>query len=777
MRLPFVFSVLTAACSRAAVQADYVKLDISNLFNVKAAATSAADANFDGNGRAYPVEYLPSAPTFDYLGLQFDLPPFHDASANDAIKASGQTVSVPTGAYQVFSALAISFPGTDSANVTVNFADGSSTVAPIIVAPWYSSGSMFDGPIWTPWHYANPALDSNLTIDYNRTHIQYVTTSLPSDRNISSLVLPGTDAAMAFFSITLVPAVPSPIAPTLQVQNVRSTTKWLNEGATGNDRVTINNLATRNASIDTWILTNHTVAISSPFLTTVRPGSFRRLRASDQIIVTVGVQNAAGVSAGTPTNATIVVTDASGQTVAVERADQGWTVTAGIPDWQNNDDSLSTHEAPNWFDDANVPAWAPTGAQYAEWYDWWLHNPPNNQSAVWRHHLATYGPDVVYDDFIQNFTASAWSPDDWIDLFVNAGAKYFVLVTKHHDGFALFDTGNSSNRNSLLLGPKRDVVQELMDTAKAKAPQLRRGTYFSLPEWFNPAYGPYGHGSWPGHPALNAFNGSCCDPFIGYVPVADYIQDLQRPQMETLFTDPRYETDILWCDIGFASAFPHIGGDWYNFAASQGRQVVRDDRCGSNQTDFVTPEYATFPVRLSEKWESSEGIDPFSYGYNSDTPPNGYQNANGILPKFIDMVSKGGNYLLDIGPTANGSIVPEMTEPLLTIGSWLNKAGEAIYSTRPWFITPEDMTSGFADVRFTTTTDAFYIIALSAISGGGLRTPAPVPIVANDTVTMLGGTGQPLNWTVSDGVLEIQVSDAELAMTEIAWAFKVAYYA
>ena len=85
----------------------------------------------------------------------------------------------------------------------------------------------------------------------------------------------------------------------------------------------------------------------------------------------------------------------------------------------------------------SVPAWAPTGEQYAEWYDWWLHNPPNNSSAIWEHHLETYGPDVVYDDFIANWTASNWNPDNWTDLFAAAGAKYFVLTSKHHDGFAL----------------------------------------------------------------------------------------------------------------------------------------------------------------------------------------------------------------------------------------------------------------------------------------------------------------------------------------------------
>jgi hypothetical protein len=109
--------------------------------------------------------------------------------------------------------------------------------------------------------------------------------------------------------------------------------------------------------------------------------------------------------------------------------------------------------------------------------------------------------DVVYDDFIANFTASNWNPSAWLDLFTEAGAKYFVIVTvrtalyqlsiesdraalqKHHDGYGLFDTKNTTHRSSVYLNPYRDFVKELMDTAKSDYPDIHRGTYYSLPEW------------------------------------------------------------------------------------------------------------------------------------------------------------------------------------------------------------------------------------------------------------------------------------------------------
>jgi alpha-L-fucosidase len=90
---------------------------------------------------------------------------------------------------------------------------------------------------------------------------------------------------------------------------------------------------------------------------------------------------------------------------------------------------------------------------------------------------------VVYDDFIANFTARNWNASAWLDLFDEAGAKYFVFVTKHHDGYGLFDTKNTTHRSSVYLNPYRDFLKELMDTAKAEKPNLHRGTYYSLPEW------------------------------------------------------------------------------------------------------------------------------------------------------------------------------------------------------------------------------------------------------------------------------------------------------
>ncbi|KAL1705868.1 glycoside hydrolase family 29 protein [Schizophyllum commune] len=762
------------------------RIDLSDLYDIKAASagSDSSAADFDGSGRAYPVEYLPSEPSFTYRGVEFALPPFHNADAYDAVRSDSQDIALPSNAsYHSFHALATSvWPASGSAraragNLTLHFTDGSEEIVGIIVAPWYSD-SVFDGPIHanlycSPWHYANATLDYNTTIDHNITHIHYVTTRLPSDRPLASITLPANTTYINWFSITLQEAAPETTGPALSVQHVRSTTKWIDSFDVQQVEVLLDNLAPLSEDVSRWITSRHNVSIESDALEMVVSATFRRLRSNDQVLLKLGVRLKEGVEVGSETNATVVVQDAtSGTPVKIANA-EGWTITVGIPLWSANDESLGTHESPEWGV-YSVPAWAPTGVQYAEWYNWQLHVPPNASSPTWTHHLETYGQDVVYDDFISQWNTSAWNPDDWVDLFARAGARYFVLTSKHHEGFTLFDAGNSTNRSALLMGPKRDIVGDLFASAKARQPNMRRGTYFSFPEWYHPDYAPYGRTKFPGRPALNAFTGECCDPYTGYIPVDEFTDGVQRPQLEQLFY--KYDTDILWCDADGASAFPRVAADWYNYAAAQDRQVVRNNRCGSNQTDFVTPEYATFSAQLSQKWESSAGIDPFSYGYNSDTPSDGYANASTLIPQLVDIVSKGGNYLLDIGPMANGTIVDEEAEPLREIGAWLAHSGEAIYGTRPWFVQPSSAPAdGLADVRVTTTVDAFCIIAVERPDGGLLRVRAPVPIKEGDTVTLLGGDGSELDWEIEEGILSISFEEDVLDRVRYAWAFKIEY--
>lgn len=265
-----------------------------------------------------------------------------------------------------------------------------------------------------------------------------------------------------------------------------------------------------------------------------------------------------------------------------------------------------------------------------------MNSGPDTKDKTYQYNLATYGENHTYDEFIQNFTASAFDPKEWVDLFDEAGAKYFVQVSKHHDGYAIYDLpANVSQRTSVALPPYRNLLQELFDAAAQYQPQMHRATYYSLPEWFHPDYP--GFGQWPGGNATNPYTNVTL-PYTGYVPVDDYARDIILPQMQALAA---MDTELIWCDIGGPNLTAEFASEWYNQAATSGRQVSINNRCGA-PGDFDTPEYARYDSVQARKWETSLGMDPFSYGYNGATPDDAYITPEGIVTSLVDIVSKNG---------------------------------------------------------------------------------------------------------------------------------------
>ncbi|KAL1715311.1 glycoside hydrolase [Schizophyllum commune] len=608
-----------------------------------------------------------------------------------------------------------------------------------------------------------------------------------NSRVLTSLILPNQTASSQLtgtvsihvFAITLISESDvTAAAPILEVQNVRSTTKFRTLPSSSTQaqliELTLANLAPSSAGPNAWLTSPLTLSLESDDVETVLPATIVRLRGGDQAKVVVGVVNKKGVEVGAKGRVRVVATRGNEK----REEHREWDIVAGIPDYYVGDESLSTHESAEWFDDAkfglfvhwgiySVPAWTVSGTQYAEWYWYWQHNPANASSAVWTHHRETYGEEFFYDDFFPMFTADAFDAEEFVGFVADVGAKYFVITTKHHDGFALFDTGASSNRNSLNYGPKRDLIAEIMLAANNTQQQLHRGLYYSLPEWFNPA---------------NAYNASAPpEPYTGYVEVDDFLQDIMKPQMEALFY--QYETDILWCDVGGPTVLPEIAPEWFNRAKQAGRQVVANARCGANYSDFdvecglrlggACTDLSSPRTQKLRKWESSEGSDPYSYGYNRDTPYEDYRNATYILHSLVDIVSKNGNYLIDIGPTANGTIVPPSRSSLLKVGEWLKIGGDAIYGTKYWYVAAED-----GDLRFTTKDNAFYILSLVYPEGGVISTKLPLPLKEGDKATFLGQdtADKELVWKwTDDGAFELYADEDDLKQVDDVWAFKVAY--
>jgi alpha-L-fucosidase len=433
-------------------------------------------------------------------------------------------------------------------------------------------------------------------------------------------------------------------------------------------------------------------------------------------------------------------------------------------------ESLRRHRAPTWFEDAklgyfvhwgpySVPAFAPAtgGSAYAEWY-WHEMDKPGSQT--YQHHARTYGEDFPYDRFIDEWRPDRFDPAGWLDLSTEGGARYFVLVSKHHDGVALWDTA-TSGRNTVALGPRRDLVAELF--AAAGDWPLKRGLYYSLPEFFHPA------GGWHRQGPINPYTGEAV-PYTGYRPVRDYVLDHQYPQMVELVD--RFDPDILWCDIGGPNNCDQLMAHYFNRAEHrpEPKEVTVNDRCGNDVSDFSTPEYEVEPDIKPAKWEACRGIGR-SFGYNAREGADDYLSADALVRSFVDIVSKNGNLLLNIGPMADGSIPEIQADRVRALGAWLAINGEAIYGSRYWNHAEDERSN--VPLRYTVNGGCIYATALEW-PGEKLTLSGDLPLTDRGGITLLGSDGQALPWE-RQSVISVSMPQAgpEATASRHAYTFKI----
>lgn len=476
--------------------------------------------------------------------------------------------------------------------------------------------------------------------------------------------------------------------------------------------------------------------------------------------------------------------------------------------------SLRQHVVPEWFEDAkfgifihwglfSIPAFAAklghisdafaeeydrgvVMTPYTEWYDNAL-RVEGSPSA--EHHEAQYD-GRPYEDFKEPFSAGLerWDPASWSQMFRRAGARYVVLVTKHHDGYCLWPS-NVPNPNHQNWMSDRDVVGELAEAVRAEG--LRFGIYYSGGiDW-----------SWNDKPIRTL------GEFIGSTPRGQYPAYAEAQVRELI---ERYEPSVLWNDIswpGSLDTMVELVGDYYD-AVPDGvindrwmhrswlmrllatapvtrlvdllmkRAIRRAAERGEQQQgvipprpahfDFRTPEYTSFTERSDEKWEATRGMSP-SFGYNRAHEEADYENPMELLFSFIDTVSKNGNLLLNVGPRGEDASIPEpQAERLEYMGDWLSINGEAIYQTRPWHRAEGETTEGLP-IRFTTAKGRLYAILLG--------TPDTTNVVikglsaTSATVITYLGTGATAAWTQQGEGLAIEVEEPWSKMA--AHAFRI----
>ncbi|XP_075460560.1 tissue alpha-L-fucosidase [Ascaphus truei] len=424
------------------------------------------------------------------------------------------------------------------------------------------------------------------------------------------------------------------------------------------------------------------------------------------------------------------------------------------PNW----DSLDARPLPAWFDEAKFGVFVhwgvfsvPSFGSEWFWWNWREQKSPEYVSFMQKN----YPPGFTYADFAPQFTAEFYDPDAWAELFQAAGAQYVVLTTKHHEGFTNWGSPVSWNWNSMDTGPHRDLVGDLGEALKKRS--LRYGLYHSLMEWFHPLY------------LIDKKNGFKTQHFV-------YAKTM--PELYDLVT--RYKPDLIWSDGDWEAPdtywnSTHFLAWLYNESPVKDTVVVNDRWCQNcscyhggyyNCADKFKPT-----TMLDHKWEMCTTIDKYSWGYRRNIQVNQLMDEHGIIEELVQTVCYGGNYLLNVGPSKEGLIMPIFQERLRAVGKWLSINGEAIYATKPWRVQRENTT---VNIWYTSKGSRVYSIFLNWPEDNVLKLLSPKTSSLTN-VTMLGMTGQ-LAWKPSSTqglVISLPLIPPGAFPVESGWTIKL----
>lgn len=411
------------------------------------------------------------------------------------------------------------------------------------------------------------------------------------------------------------------------------------------------------------------------------------------------------------------------------------------PDWE----SLQKYEAPDWYKDAKFGIFIHWGVYSVPAYanEWYPRNMYREGSDENKHQIATYGPldKFGYKDFIPMFKAEHFDPAAWARLFKEAGARYVVPVAEHHDGFAMYDS-DLSDWTAAKMGPHRDVIGELSKAVRAEGLHFGvsshrvehnffLGVGRSIPSDINdPKYAAF-YG--PAHNWLEAKDGTPLSNDFTYVSSA-WTNDWLARAAELV---EKYHPEIVYFDWWIGQ--PSVRADLTRFTAFYYNSSLKyGDHAGViNYKDYAMQEHsAVLDVERGQLgdirplyWQTDTSVSDKSWGYiNNDT----FKSPEFIIHELVDVVSKNGNLLLNIGPRSDGTIPEEVQQVLRDVGTWLKVDGDAIYGTRPWKIYGEGPTRVAAgsfqdtktqtytaeDFRFTTKGSTLYAIEMAWPSNG-----------------------------------------------------------
>jgi alpha-L-fucosidase len=374
-------------------------------------------------------------------------------------------------------------------------------------------------------------------------------------------------------------------------------------------------------------------------------------------------------------------------------------------------------------------------------------------------------PVAEYETFAARFDPVRFDAREWVRIAKDAGMKYIIITSKHHDGFGLWDSEVSAYDIMDASPFGRDILKELSEAAEREG--IRLGFYHSIMDWHHP------DAQAPHYPTYNTNE-------LSNPAFASYVEDYLKPQVRELVQS--YDPAVLWFDGEWIPEWTHeMGLDMYAFVRSMNPDILINNRVdtgrqgmqGMTQTDqryagdFGTPEQEILEGSSTLDWESCMTMND-TWGFKS-TDEN-WKSAQTLIHNLVDIAAKGGNYLLNVGPTAEGLIPPESVARLAEMGDWMEVNGEAIYGSRLW--------AHYQDgdrVRYTHAGDHVYAISLGW--PGRRLTLHQVRPGAGSEIHLLG-RDQPLAWTfdATEGLvitLPEELQDEAARPCDYAYSFKI----
>ena len=465
------------------------------------------------------------------------------------------------------------------------------------------------------------------------------------------------------------------------------------------------------------------------------------------------------------------------------------------PNWK----SLESFQVPQWYLDGKFGIFIHWGVYSVPAFgdEWYPRNMYQQGSPEFKHHVETFGPQLQfgYKDFIPKFKAEKFDPRQWAGLFQDSGAKFVVPVAEHHDGFPMYDYA-FTEWSAAKMGPKRDVIEELAQAVKGEGLVFGASSHRAEHWWF------FDGGMTFGSDVKDARYAGIYGPARDRKKAEDKIQlpdeeFLNDWLVRTCEIVDKYRPQLIWFDWWIAQPVFHprlqkFAAYYYNRGVQwkKGVAINYKKHGGESFPDkagVLDIERGQLGAIRAYFWQTDTAVAKNSWGYvqNQD-----YKTVDSIVDDLVDIVSKNGALLLNIGPKPDGTIPEHEQSMLIEIGRWLKINGEAIYGTRPWKIFGEGSTQvvegSFGDtkrkpftgedIRFTTRAGKLYAIDLAWPVNGKLvvKSLAKVPgqKQANvKSVRLLGHSGK-LDWKQSDEGLVVTLPTERPC--DHAFAFEIA---